>query len=239
MAAEPTLTGPATAGAELESAAQKLLAKHAADEAHNPTIEDVLDEEDLAHPPPSATTTLSDVAKGKQKADDTPTTAPAKPKGPTFDVTSEEAFPSLGGPKAPTTTASAWGKKPTNGTSGTSNGTSRASTPASGFATPTLPGTRPGAPGLNIPGRQVERVNVPPHFLIPRQQLKRPILEVVRDVNRRSKANVTLKAGNDGGLTFEIVGPADSSRQALKEVIQQIGSKVRLIIITFLFLLYV
>ncbi|KIW04307.1 uncharacterized protein PV09_04600 [Verruconis gallopava] len=224
MAAESSLPGPTAAGTDSESAAQKLLAKHTADEAHRTTVEDVVDEEDLAHPAPSAT---SDVAKGKQKVDDASAGASAKPKAPAFDVNSEEAFPSLGGPKAATTTASAWGKKPAaNGTNGTSNGTSRASTPASGLATPTLPGTRPGgAHGVNIPGRQVERVAVPPGFLLPRQSLKKPIPEVVRDVNRRSKAQVAMKAGNNGGLIFEVVGTEDARRQAMKEVLQQIGSK--------------
>jgi hypothetical protein len=225
MSAE-TVTAPATAGADSESAAQKLLAKHSADEAHQPAVEEVPDEEDLAHPAPSA------VAKGKQKADDeTPAPAPSKPKTKPLDVTSEEAFPSLGGPKAGAPTITGWGKKPagaTNGTNGTSNGTSRASTPAgSGFATPLLPGSRPGAPGVSIPGREVERVKVPQTFLQPRQSLKRPILEVVRDVNRRSKAKVEIKTGNDGGLLFEIVGPADARRQALKEIMQQVGTKVR------------
>ena len=221
MAAEPT-TAPATAGAESgsESAAQKLLAKHVADEAHQPTLEEVPDEEDIAHPAPSA----ADKGKGKA-ADESPAPAPSKPRGPALDVTSEEAFPSLGGPKAANPAATAWGKKPagaTNGTNGTSNGTSRASTPA-GTATP---GSRPGAPGVAIPGREVERVKVTKEFLLPRQSLKRPILEVVRDVNRRSKAKVDIKTGNDGGLLFELVGPADARRQALREVMQQIGTKV-------------
>jgi hypothetical protein len=225
MAAEPTTaSAPTTAGAE--SDAQKLLAKHAADEAHQPTLEEVVDEEDIAHPAPSA------ADKGKGKAADEPAAAPVK-RGPAFDVTSEEAFPSLGGPKAASAPTTAWGKKPAsavagaNGTNGTSNGTSRASTPAgSGFATPNLPGSRPGAPGVSIPGREVERVKVTKDFLLPRQSLKRPILEVVRDVNRRSKAKIDIKTGNDGGLLFEVVGPADARRQALKEVVQQIGTKV-------------
>src|ERR1700712_2275216 len=115
MASEAVTNG-SSATFESQSAAEKLLAKHAADEAHKVQIEDVVDEEDIAHPAPSAAlksseTTMSDIAKGKKKVDDA---APApKPKGPAFDVASEEAFPALGGPAPrPAATSQMWGKKP-------------------------------------------------------------------------------------------------------------------------------
>lgn len=217
MAAEPSNT---IAGAESDSAAQKLLAKHAADEAHNPTIEEVPDEEDLAHPPPSTDgpTTMSDVAKGKQKAQDAPI---AKPKGPAFDVTSNDAFPALGGPKAQPVTASSWGKKPANGTTnGASNGAPRAPPPGTPASGPRQ---------IAIPGRFSEEYKLGGKDLTPRAQLKKPVTEIIREVNMRSKATVTLRAGLQGGIVLRGEGPSqDGVQAALKEVIKQISANVRI-----------
>src|ERR1700753_2114680 len=79
------------------------------DASHRPTIEDVVDEEDIAHPPPSAhlpvqnandnatsgaEPVLSEEAAGKKHAVDEPAADAPKP-APKLDVTSEEAFPPL------------------------------------------------------------------------------------------------------------------------------------------------
>ncbi|KAE9980796.1 hypothetical protein EG328_012045 [Venturia inaequalis] len=221
MATEAPTNGN-TATAEPQSAAEKLLAKHAADEAHKVKVEDVVDEEDLAHPVPSAeTTSLSDVAKGKKKVDDA---APApKPKGPAFDVKSEEAFPALGGP-APRQPAPAntWGKAPqTNGAKPATNGSTNASTRGS---TPnmSLPGSNL---GLAMPGRHVERISLGPQDIMPRSQLKKPVAEVLREINKRSKASIATKEGPGGRIFFEGTGPVEAVRQALKELVQAIGTK--------------
>lgn len=222
MATEAPTNGN-TATAEPQSAAEKLMAKHAADEAHKVQVEDVVDEEDLAHSVPSAeSTTMSDIAKGKKKVDDS---APAtKPKGPAFDVKSEEAFPALGGP-APRQPAPAntWGKAPqTNGaksaTNGSTNASSRGSTPSM-----SLPGSNP---GLAMPGRHVERISLGPQDIMPRSQLKKPVAEVLREINKRSKASIATKEGPGGRIFFEGTGPVEAVRQALKELVQAIGTKV-------------
>jgi hypothetical protein len=231
MASEAVTNG-SSATIESQSAAEKLLAKHAADEAHKVQIEDVVDEEDIAHPAPSAAlksseTTMSDIAKGKKKVDDAAPTP--KPKGPAFDVASEEAFPALGGPAPrPAAASQMWGKKPpviqTNGAKPATNGSTNASTRGS---TPSL--STPGSnPGLAMPGRHVERISLHPQQITPRNQLKKPVGEILRDINRRSKASIVTKEGANGHIVFEGQGPVDAVRQALKEIVQQIGTKVSL-----------
>ena len=244
-------TNDASAAADMLTPAQQLMEKHAAETAHRPTVEDTVDEDDIAHPPPTASrpdptppTTeapLSEKAAGKQKARD-------NGNGPALNTQSEEAFPALGAPSArsQTSTASAWGKKPAvakatpngtghgvNGTASPVNGSSRASTPASGMATPASTiasniGLRGGTvPKMNIPGRHSERLEFAPNQLTPRNQLKRPVPDILRDINRRSKAKVEMKTGPMGTYIFEAQGPnQDVVQQALKEVANQVGSKV-------------
>jgi hypothetical protein len=226
------------------SPAELLKLRHAvANDVHTVTVEEEVDEEDIAHPPPSVghpassnkplldeVPTMSDIAKGKQKEND----APARPRPATFNVHSEEAFPSLGGPKlgaAPVSTG--WGKKPasisTHASKGPANGTptpaqnnksSRPHPPSNGRAAMPKEGL------VSLPGRHVERISFAPSQIIPRTQLKKPIPEVLRIINKGSKARVEVREGPSGQLVFEGTGPVDAVRQALKEVASQIGSKV-------------
>lgn len=221
--------------------AQKLMEQH----DHHATVEDIVDEEDLAHPPPSAglkpdthdasSAPLSEKAAGKQKVDDT--AAPSKKAtGPALNTASEEAFPALGPvkPRAQAPVAPAWGKKPaslsTNGVNGSgaiaSGATSRASTPASGFATPaSIPVTRgPALPSMALPGKHKESITFHPSQIAPRNELKKPIHEIIRDINRRSKAKLELKQGPNA-VIFEATGPVDAARQALKDIANEVGSK--------------
>ena len=231
--------------------AQQLMEKHATDNSHQTTIEDAVDEDDLLHPPPSApiadstpqenAVPLSEKAAGKQKAR-------VDAAEPVLNTQSEEAFPALGPPSArnQASAASAWGKKPAiaktapngvghgiNGTASPINGSSRASTPASGINTPastiaSTMGLRGGsAPKMNIPGRHSERIEFAPNQITPRSQLKRPVPDILRDINRRSKAKVEMKTGPMGNYIFEAQGPnQDTVQQALKEVASLLGSKV-------------
>lgn len=199
-------------GAAEQSPAAQLAKQH--DEAHQPTVEEVPDEDDLPK---------------------TKTKAPAP-----LDVQSEDAFPALGGgprPKAaaPTMWGASKGKAAANKTStnGTSNGfnavptpplgASRTSTPASGAGTPAFSsGPAPGA--FQIPGQKVEKVIFTPQQLQP----QKPIADVLRDINKRSKAKVIHKNGLNGNVIFEARGPTDESiRSALKEVAKAVGTKVR------------
>lgn len=214
--------------------AQKLMEQH----DHHVTVEDVVDEEDLAHPPPSARSApdgaapLSEKAAGKQKAQDAPA------KKPALNTSSEEAFPALGPvkPRAQASVAPTWGKKPaavtSNGVNGgpASNNSSRSSTPASGFGTPAslTVGRGPLLPTVNIPGKHTERISFSPNQLTPRAQLKKPVNDIIRDINRRSKAKLEYKSGPGGTVIFESTGPVEAVRQSLKEIANEVGSKVAL-----------
>lgn len=208
--------------------AQKLMQEH----DHHATVEEVPDEEDIAHPPPSAKSAadepLSEKAAGKQKVSDAPA-----PKKAALNTSSEEAFPALGPvkPRAQAPVAPTWGKKPAsvtaNGVNGgaASNATSGTSTPAS------LPiGRGPALPSMNIPGKHTERISFSPNQLTPRQQLKKPVNDIIRDINRRSKAKLEYKSGPGGTVIFESTGPVEAVRQTLKEIANEVGSKVRSIL---------
>ena len=202
--------------------AQKLMQEHA---DHHVTVEDVVDEEDVAHPPPAAKSAddgsapLSEKAAGKQKAD----AAPAAPKKPALNTSSEEAFPALGPvkPRAQAPVAPTWGKKPASVTSNGVNGAAA----SNGSSAPMPIGRGPALPSMNIPGKHTERISLTTHQVAARSELKKPINEIVRDINRRSKAKLEYKQA-PGALVFEATGPVEAVRQALKEVANEVGSKV-------------
>lgn len=102
-----------------------------------------------------------------------------------------------------------------------SNLSSRASTPLSGILTPgsTAPSQRL---SMNLPGRNSEQIVLDPSMLKKRDQLKKPVSEILRDINKRSKAKVEMKNGPGGMLVFEGTGPTDAVRVALKEAANQI-----------------
>ena len=240
MASQTAATG--SSAAEGLTPAQKLMEQH----DHHVTVEDVVDEEDVIHPPPSAASktdgsdapaaTLSEKAAGKQRAEDPP--AQAKKTSQNLNTSSEEAFPALGPakPRAPASFAATWGKKPAsvgaNGINGSgqdpSNTDSRASTPASGLATPASAsaGRGPALQKMSLPGRSTERISFYPSQLIPRKELKKPLNDIIRDINKRSKAKLEYKAGGaDGKVVFEATGPVDDVRQSLKQIANELGSK--------------
>ncbi|KAI8956650.1 hypothetical protein F5Y11DRAFT_145638 [Daldinia sp. FL1419] len=202
------------------SAAARLLQKHA-ESSHHVTIEDVPDEELKSPSAPDASEksswgqTPSTKAAGKQ---------PAQESGP-LDTQSHEAFPELGVPKTAGPKANIspiWGgaNGKANGTSWSANGTPRTSTPASGVSTPTgVP------PPVSIPGRNVETYLLESQHVMPRSQLKRPVQDIVKDINRKSRAVITLVPGPSGHLKFEATGPQEKAQQALRDLVQQIGVK--------------
>ncbi|KAL8905030.1 MAG: hypothetical protein Q9207_002886 [Kuettlingeria erythrocarpa] len=195
---------------------------------------------------------MSENAAGKQKAKEEPV-EPPRPAATTtatlpLDTKSEEAFPALGGgpkPKNATPVSTAWGtRKPLEAANPVPNGingqrptsgsvSSRASTPASGKLTPasTYPSvaSQPRAPSIPrhmpIPGRHTERIQFAPSQLLPRNQLKKPLQDVIRSINKGSKAKVEMKPGRNGTLIFEGTGPVDATRQALRDVAREVGSK--------------
>lgn len=200
--------------------AQKLMQEH----DHHVTVEDVPDEEDIAHPTPSASANtasdapLSEKAAGKQKANDAPA-----PKKPALNTSSEEAFPALGPvkPRAQASVAPTWGKKPASVVSNGANGDAA----SNGASLPI--GRGPALPSMNIPGKHTERISFSPNQLTPRAQLKKPVNEIIRDINKRSKAKLEYKSGPGGTVIFESTGPVEAVRQTLKEIANEVGSKVR------------
>ena len=261
MATEESMDGGSSAVSDSLTPAQKLQEKHNADAAHRATIEDVIDEEDIKHPPPSLQAApepqiteplrpVSTKVAGKQKARDESSTAISNENSnmqPALDTQSEELFPALGvgfGSRAPVAAAPAWGaKKPSSvGTAGTNgvNGrgplasslaSSRDSTRAPGILadTTTNASVRPirGTPhNMSLPGRHSDRFEFSPGQLIPRDQLRKPIKDVLQGINKRSKATVSMKSGPRGVFIFEGIGPLEDTRQALKDVAKEIGVKV-------------
>jgi hypothetical protein len=206
-----------------ESAAQKLLQKHS-EEPHNVTVEEVPDEALPVKPANDASGSwaapMSAKAAGKQKE-------PANPKA-TLDTQSHELFPELGAPKTKiANVAPIWGAK--NNASGkpngaAANGVSRSSTLASG--TGNAAPSRAAVPSMFIPGRNVETVTLEPQFVLPRDQLKRPIPDIIKDINRKSRANITMANVANGRYKFEATGPQEIAQQALKDLVQQIGKPV-------------
>ncbi|KAF2149398.1 hypothetical protein K461DRAFT_45747 [Myriangium duriaei CBS 260.36] len=241
MASQATTNGHSSADGM--SLAQQLMEKHTSGDghSHNVTVEDTVDEDDIQHPPPSGlgsdgNGSLSDKAAGKQ-----PVAAPTKKaqgQAP-LDTQSEELFPALGAPKSKAAPSATWSRKPAvvsmgggangfaNGSAPRSNLASRASTPMSGVMTPTASAmvSGVGLPKMNLPGRWTEQVTFAPSQLLPRNQLKKPMPEVLRDINRRSKAEVKMSTGPNNHIIFEGTGPVEAVRQALKDVAKELGSK--------------
>lgn len=180
---------------ETSSAAERLLQQHA--ENHHVTVEDAPDED-----------------------------LPTKAAAPSASL---DDFPALGaggnggkGKSKEPAGPAIWMAKLNTGAN-TPNGTSRASTPASnaGIATPP---TVAGPGSLNLPGRHTESIVLNPQDILPRGQLKRPIPDLVKDINRKSRANLAI--GYQGSrLKVEATGPQDHAQQALRDLINQIGTK--------------
>lgn len=233
MATDPTMIAN---GDTQNTQSPAALLEHAHDKAHKPTVEDVVDESEIQN----ALALKNGTPDTEINAKPGPSSSAADKKGPkqgatkapVLDVRSEELFPALGGgpkPRAPAAVPMAWGARKTQGpsyaqTNGPSNGVS--SGPSLPEAAPGL-GASTGAPRImTMPGKHVERIRFAPSQMLPRGQLKKPIPDILRDISKRSKATVDMHNGSAGSLIFEGKGSVDSVRQALKEVAQQVGSKV-------------
>ena len=202
------------------SAAQKLMQKHT--EPHTVTVEDVPDEELPAKATNDASGSwaapMSSKSAGKQKEG-----APSKAG---LDTQSHELFPELGAPKGKSANvAPIWGAKNGKANGAGSNGASRSSTPVSGAATPAG-----GKPAMFIPGRNVETVTLEPQYIMPRAQLRRPIPDIIKDINRKSRANISMVTAANGHLRFDATGPQEVAQQALKDLVMQIGTRVSFLI---------
>ncbi|OAA70314.1 K liklik [Cordyceps fumosorosea ARSEF 2679] len=206
---------PANSG-EL-SAAQKLMQKHAEHVPHPVTVEDVPDV-DLPKP-------VND-ASGSWAAPMTSNTASRqKENQPSLDTQSHELFPELGAPKGKAANvAPIWSAKNGAPKQNGANGASHSAAAAAPAAAPTSASQVP-PPVMSIPGRKVESVTLEPQFIMERSKLKRPIPEILRDLNRKSRANITMSSVSNGRVRFDATGPQDVAQQALKDLVALIGRR--------------
>ena len=195
------------------SAAQQLLQKHA-EAPHHVTIEDA---EDPDLPAPSQRNATASSAQ-----------APAQ-KGPSksnLDTQSHELFPELGASKGKSANvAPVWGAKSNSG--GKANGASPSiASPPPASTSPAAAPSQTAKPSMFIPGRNVESVTLEPRYVLQRGQLKRPIPDIIKDLNRKSRANISMSTASNGRLKFDATGPQEVAQQALKDLVQQIGTRV-------------
>ncbi|KAI9826550.1 MAG: hypothetical protein M1832_006146 [Thelocarpon impressellum] len=195
---------------------------------------------------------ISAKAAGKQRAADEPRgdRAPTAAAKKDLNTQSHELFPQLGAglpSRAPPTVAPAWAVKKSSPATPTANGhppngssaaSSRASTPASGLATPASSTTSPALPRhaqsqrgpvpqpMSIPGKHSVRITLNPQEMKTRNLLRKPRPELVKEIDRKSKANIKMTAGPGGAIHFDAEGPVEAVRQALTEVARELGSKV-------------
>ncbi|KAK4128510.1 hypothetical protein N657DRAFT_652173 [Parathielavia appendiculata] len=203
------------------SAATQLLQQHL---SHHVTVEDASDDD--SKPNVSAKSTGNG---------ETATPISVKKDRAGLATDSHELFPELGGTAsksaanlAPVWPARANANGKANGkASGASpaNGTPKDSAPPSGASTPAH---RVAPPSLSIPGQSMEYLLLEPDHILPRAQLKRPLADIVKDFNRKSRAQVRLVNQPDNRIRVEATGPkGDVTTQSLKDFVGLIGTKMK------------
>lgn len=214
--------------------ASELFQKHEEAKPHNPTVEDIIDEEDIAHPPPSS---LESPKPGQTQASRTTK----------LDTQSEEAFPSLGaGPKskAPANAPPSWGVRktaptPKSAVNGKANGNSKApqvvspppsrgSTPASGNLTPAFAAPNPqqspygsGPFTMSMPGKTTREYQLRAEHM----SKDKSLTPLIHDINRKLKVKINRLEG-PGIITFQATGAPHAVEQALQQIAAQASAKV-------------
>lgn len=69
------------------------------------------------------------------------------------------------------------------------------------------------------------QILVPHEIMTPVNQRKKPLNDILRDINKRSKATIEMKAPQGANAVFEGTGPIDAVRVALQEVVSQLCTK--------------
>lgn len=231
-------------------------AKHIPAHFHKASVEETVDEADKAdghektstlltdaNDTPSTdagATELSEKAKGKRKAQDTPS------RSSVIDTQSEELFPSLGsGPKVSAPAGpGAWGnKKVTSGLrtapNGVSNGLPQASTPiSSGTATPRSGNLTPASPNttngqrktgptkMSLPGQYTDDLIL----LNPEIDKSKAMGPVLEDIKRRLRVQVDTRQTmieNQPAITFTVAGQRIQVQQALSRISKELTSKLK------------
>jgi predicted PilT family ATPase len=227
--ADPTVNGGSSAG---KTPAQLMQEQHEAEAQHHVTVEDVVDEDDIEHPPPphahtedpetghkNGASMMSEKAAGKQKAPE---------KAPVLDTQSDEAFPALGAatktaaPRQPISYANLSAKSagangsPALGSRPTSSG---AATPSStpGAGTPVVnPAARA---NVLLPGRARDSFEIDNSDL----DKTKPLPRVLNDVKKKFNVTVTTKSANFGkGTEFVAEGPKGRVTEALMYVSKEL-----------------
>ena len=88
---------------------------------------------------------------------------------------------------------------------------------------------------MSLPGRHTEDMKLFSHQLKTKSQLKKPIPEVLRDINKKSKAKIEMRSMGDA-VIFHGQGPNNESvRRALREIAAEVGAKVSLSFAVFVY----
>lgn len=179
------------------SAAEKLRQQHLA--AEEPAEAEAKPEESQA---PGEATAVSEKLAGKQTA------AAAR----VLDVSSVEAFPSLGAPTKIAPVIMNWGAKmaapPVNGGNDTPEANARA--PAASFA--------------GNAGQQT--VELTPAQKRPASELRKPVIEIVKDIMKRTGTRIDLAKTSTGVSVFVVKGNEASRQRARREIYKELSLKV-------------
>jgi rRNA processing protein Krr1/Pno1 len=184
--------------------------------SHHATVEDASDDD--SKPSASVKATAAPTSTKKEKAG--------------LATDSHELFPELGGaaPKSAANIAPVWPARAN--ANGKANGASPASVTPKDSAPPSgasTPAHRVAPPNLSIPGQSMEYLLLEPDHILPRAQLKRPLADIVKDFNRKSRAQIRILNQPDNRIRVEATGPkGDATTQSLKDFVGLIGSKQKI-----------
>jgi rRNA processing protein Krr1/Pno1 len=204
------------------SAASLLREQHT---SHRATIEDTSDEE-LGSKPTASTETAGPSTN--------PEPAVTAAKGPRLATESLELFPELGGANksagnvAPVWPARANANGKADGAS-PANATPEVSAPPSGTASPAFPDLSGAPPKVSLPGKYTEFFLMDKAELRPRSEMKRPMADIIRDFNRKSRAQIKVVPHSEEVLRIEATGPkGEATTQSMKDFVALIGARVKL-----------
>ncbi|KAF3932353.1 Vigilin [Dactylellina cionopaga] len=215
VAIDAPTTESASSSAANESAAAKMAKLH----AQAATVEEVLDEEDLLHPG-----SKSAIATGQATPiiDGPLPQSSQKKQQQIFDINSQDLFPELGsggsgkgkgkntGPAAPPT----WGAK-MNGSSAIVGNVASAAQQAPKATLPLLT------------AEITEVMNIDKSDQIPRDQLKKPVAEILRSIMKETGARIQASSSSTGMLTFITKGKPDAVLKAKTSLRRELCRKTQ------------
>lgn len=81
-------------------------------------------------------------------------------------------------------------------------------------------------PAMTQPTRNVESITIDAAHMLQKKEMRRPIADIIKDINRRFHVKISMLSAANGRLKFDAIGPQDVAQQALKELVRNIGVKV-------------